>query len=71
MIVILNEDDENKAVLEINLDLLLDEKKGNSSVYSREGIRTFDLAKYIDLLDITSPRHIVSQVDELFAEHVF
>lgn len=71
MIVILNEDDENKAVLEINLDLLFDEKKGNSSVYSREGIRTFDLTKYIDLLDITSPQHIVSQVDELFAEHVF
>jgi len=71
MIVILNEDDENKAVLEINLDLLFDEKKGNSSVYSREGIRTFDLGKYIDLLDNTSPQYIVSQVDELFAEHVF
>ncbi|MDZ7683599.1 MAG: type I restriction enzyme HsdR N-terminal domain-containing protein [Fodinibius sp.] len=70
MIVILNENDENRAVLEINLDLLFEEKKGNGSIYSRQGIRTFDVAQYINLLEIASPSEIIERVDQLFAEHV-
>jgi hypothetical protein len=70
MVVILNKNDENRAVLEINLDLLFDDKKGNSSIYSRDGIRTFDLSKYIDLAALNDVAPIVAQVDHLFAEHV-
>ena len=70
MIIILNEEDENKAVLEINLDLLFDEKKGNASVYSREGIRTFDLSNYLDFFALNKVENIVEKVDQLLAEHV-
>lgn len=70
MIIILNEEDENRAVLEINLDVLFDYKKGNTSVYSRNGIRTFDLSKYIDLMTISTVEDIVGQVDQLFVEHI-
>jgi hypothetical protein len=70
MIIILNEEDENRAVLEINADLLFEGKNGNSSIYSREGIRTFDMKKYVDLPEMTSPQLIVRQVNELFDEHV-
>lgn len=70
MIVILNENDENEAVLEINLDLLFDEKKGNSSVYSREGIRAFDLAKFLDLQSMAKVDTMIYQLNQLFVEHV-
>lgn len=70
LIVILNEHDENNAVVEINLDLLFDEKKGNSSVYSRAGIRTFDLHKYLDLQAISELDAMVEQVNQLLTEHV-
>ena len=70
MIIILNEEDENKAVLEINLDLLFDDKKGNASVYSREGIRTFNLSNYLDFFALSKVENIVEKVDQLLAEHV-
>jgi hypothetical protein len=70
MIVILNEEDENRAVLEINLDLLFADKKGNTSVYTREGIRTFDLYNHIDLANVSTVDRIIEQVDQLFAEQI-
>lgn len=70
MVIILNENDENKAVIEINLDLLFDEKKGNSSLYSRSGIRTFDLQGYLDLQSILKVGSIVEQVNQLLVEHI-
>lgn len=70
MMIILNEENENRAVLEINLDLLFAEKRGNTSVYSREGIRTFDLSNYIDLANIYEVDEIIERADQLFAEHV-
>ena len=70
MIIILNIENDNKAVMEINLDLLFDEKKGNSSLYSETGIRTFDLAKYATISELDSAKAIAEQVDQLFAEHV-
>lgn len=69
-IVILNEDNDNKAVLEVNLDVLFVGKKGNSSVYSREGIQTFDLNNYIDLQSLHKVAQITNAVDQLFANHV-
>lgn len=70
MIIIFNEDDENKAVLEINLDLLFEDKKGNSSLYDKSGIRTFDLAKRWNLQEKSSPVDIREQVNDIFLEHV-
>lgn len=70
LIIILNEENENKAVMEINLDLLFEEKKGNTSVYSEQGIRVFDLNKYWDLTDNPDLGSIVEQSDRLFREHV-
>ncbi len=70
MIIILNKNNENKAVIEINLDLLFDEKKGNSSLYSERGIRTFNFAKYAAVSELQTADAIAEQVDQLFAEHV-
>lgn len=70
MVIILNEENENKAVLEINLDVLFADKKGNSSVYSRAGIKTFDLGKYLDLQSMNTVDDIVKSVNDLFANHV-
>lgn len=70
MIVIFNKNNENQAVLEINLDLLFADKKGNSSIYSREGIRTFDLNNYLDLNSIESREQIFESTDKLFFEYV-
>ncbi|MDZ7658930.1 type I restriction enzyme HsdR N-terminal domain-containing protein [Fodinibius sp.] len=69
-VIILNKENENKAVLEINLDVLFAEKNGNSSVYSRQGIKTFDLSNYIDLKSITKVDNIVKEFDKLFIEYV-
>lgn len=70
MVIILNEDDENKAVLELNLDLLFDDKEGNSSLYSRSGIRTFDLRKYWKLREMEDLKSVAEQSDDLFLEYV-
>lgn len=70
MVIILNKENENKAVLEINLDVLFAEKKGNSSVYSRQGIQTFDLSDYIDLESKDQVNTIVKEIDTLFIKHV-
>jgi len=70
MIVILNKENENQAVLEINLDVLFAGKKGNSSMYSKEGIRTFDLDKYFNIRVINKVGELAEQVDQLFVEHI-
>lgn len=70
MIIILNRNGENRAVLEINLDLLFADKKGNSSIYSREGIRTFDLNNYLDLTSMENIGQIFSSANKLFTEYI-
>ncbi len=69
MIVVLNKQNENKAVLEINLDVLFAGKKGNSSVYSRAGIKTFDLATHADLESIETISGIVETINDLFVNN--
>lgn len=70
MIIILNQENRNRAVLEINLDLLFDEKKGNTSIYSEQGIRVFDLNVYWDPADLPGVTSIAEQADRLFAEQL-
>ena len=70
MIIILNQENRNRAVLEINLDLLFDEKKGNTSIYSEQGIRVFDLNAYGDLAGISEVIALVEQTDRIFREQL-
>lgn len=70
MVIILNESNENRAVLELNMDLLFDEKKGNSALYSKAGIRTFDLNDYWSLQAMTTLEELLEQANSLFSEYV-
>ena len=70
LIVILNESNENTAVLEVNLDVLFADKKGNASVYSRKGIQTFDIRDYIDLKAIEKAERLTKKVESFFQKQV-
>lgn len=70
MIVILSKKNENKAVLEINLDVLFAGKKGNSSVYSKGGIQTFDLGQVFDLPSVKRVNDLATLINKLFENHV-
>lgn len=70
LVIILNEEDENKAVLEVNLDVLFAEKKGNSSIYSRQGIQTFDLGSYFDLKSSHTVDDIANSAESLFVRYI-
>jgi len=70
LIIILNEEDENRGVLEVNLDLLFDEKKGNTSLYSEQGIEVFDLNDYWDLKCKPNLASILEQADCLFGDRL-
>ncbi len=70
MVVILNQENENKAVLEINLDLLFDEREGNSSIYSREGLYTLDLTQNFDLSSISTIDKLLEQFNQLFKKYI-
>ncbi|WP_138430853.1 type I restriction enzyme HsdR N-terminal domain-containing protein [Fodinibius saliphilus] len=70
MIIILNVEDDNKAVLEINIDLLNEEREGNSALYSKAGISTFNIGDYWNLWQQDELAEIVAQADHIFAEHL-
>lgn len=63
---VLNQDHKNKAVLEINLDLLFDKQKGNTSLYSEAGTSTFDLGSYIDLKRLKTVDAFFKNFNEVF-----
>lgn len=70
LVVIFNDEGENKAVLEINLDLLFQEKKGNSTVYSETGTDNFDLNTFCDLSSAQSVEQILEHVESLFDKYM-
>lgn len=70
LIFILNEESENRAVIEVNLDLLFDEREANASLYSSSGIRTFDISDYTDLRESIDIKKIIKQVHRLFEKYV-
>jgi hypothetical protein len=70
MVIILNRNNENKAVMEVNLDLVFDEKKGNTSLYFSSGIQVFDFHTYWDLTTISSVDSIEEQADRIFSEYL-
>lgn len=68
LIAILNKDQENKAVLEVNLDLLFDAQNGNTSLYSKSGALTFDLRNCHDFKTIKNTAALLEIIDTLFAQ---
>lgn len=66
LIAILNRNYQNKAVLEINLDLLFFEQNGNTSIYSEAGVSTIVLGSYFDLKGIKNADTIFSKLNEVF-----
>ena len=55
LIAILNTGGENRAVLEINFDLVFDDRVPNASVYHAGGIENIDITKWVS--EITNPIH--------------
>jgi hypothetical protein len=68
LVSIFNQNQQNKAVLEVNLDLLFDKQKGNSSIYFEEGTRTFDFGSFYDLKQIEEPNSLFDNLMEVFED---
>lgn len=73
LLAILNQAGENRAVAEINLDLLLEGEKPNTSTYSREGMQNFDISQHAkpfsDLSAQTNINDITLSLHRFFNEH--
>lgn len=69
MTAILNEQNKNKAVLEINLDLLFDERSRNATVYSDGGAHLFDLSDFFELSTHLKPSELPEQLVKVIEEY--
>jgi hypothetical protein len=69
MTAILNEKNKNRAVLEINLDLLFDERSRNATVYSDGGPHLFDLSGFFELSKLMKPFELSEQLLQVIEEH--
>ena len=67
LVAILNEHGENRAVLEINLDLLFGNKKKNSTLYFQEGPQVLDGA---DITDCSTPVTLIEQMQHIFSRYL-
>ena len=67
LVAILNEDGENRAVLEVNLDLLFEDKKKNSTLYFQAGPQVLDGA---DIIDYSKPASLVEHVQQIFSKYL-
>lgn len=70
LVAILNENNQNKAVLEVNLDLLFNAKVKNSTIYSDAGVDIFDAAVFIDRANAPDRASLIEQVQKIFSEFV-
>lgn len=70
LIAILNENNQNRAVLEVDLDLLFDAKAKNSTMYSEAGVETFDAAGFIDRTIVPDRTSLIEQVQKIFSEYI-
>ena len=64
IIGILNSEGENKAVAEINLDLIFEGESPNASIYSAEGIQNIDVTE--QLQNASSANHIIKLLESIF-----
>lgn len=74
LIAILNSGGTNRALAEINLDLIFEGERPNSSIYSAEGIHNFDFRETSkEMLDREDPeitlREIATNLSSVFAKH--
>lgn len=68
LVAILNENNQNKAVLEVNLDLLFDNQSENSTIYSAAGTQSVDGAEIIKH-DESDLQTMTEQMHRLIAEY--
>lgn len=66
LVAIFNQNHQNEGVLEVNLDLLFDEQKGNSSLYSETGTSIFDLRSFYNLKQVEGTHSIFENLMEIF-----
>ncbi|SHF21671.1 Type I restriction enzyme R protein N terminus (HSDR_N) [Fodinibius roseus] len=69
LVAILNEDNQNRAVLEVNLDLLFDGKAKNSTMYSEAGVELIDAAGFLDRSPAPGSASLIKQVKTVFGEY--
>lgn len=65
LIAILNKQGANRAVAEVNLDLIFEDERPNSSIYSVEGIQNFDFRKVSEDLFPETKKEPGSDLKEL------
>lgn len=70
LIGILNKDGKNEAVLELNLDLLFDQRTPNATVYWTGGPKNIDAARYINPDSETKPGSLGSQIFNVLSDMV-
>ncbi|MGK7369651.1 MAG: type I restriction enzyme HsdR N-terminal domain-containing protein [Candidatus Halalkalibacterium sp. M3_1C_030] len=75
MIAILNSDGTNRAVAEVNLDLIFEGEKPDTTIYSAEGVKniTFSEEISVDLFDENGQhdlKEISLQLGQLFSDHL-
>lgn len=73
-IAILNKDRQNKAVAEVNLDLVFEDEQPNTSIYSSAGIKNIDITNENVLGDMDHPLQSLEEVSgrlrELFVKYL-
>lgn len=70
LIAILNENGKNRAVLEVNLDLVFDDKKRNSTLYFQAGPRVLNGADIFDFSEETVASDLIEQTQQIFSEYL-
>ncbi|SMO33065.1 type I restriction enzyme HsdR N-terminal domain-containing protein [Fodinibius sediminis] len=70
MVAILNENNNNRGVIEINLDLLFEGAHKNSTIYSEAGTCTIDVRDFVDLPDTTDAELLTEQIPRVFLEYL-
>lgn len=73
MIAILNRDGTNRAVAEVNLDLVFEDEEPDTSIYSAEGVQNLICSEYVadgffDEQVQRTPEDISLQLKALFEE---
>ncbi|MDZ7716304.1 MAG: type I restriction enzyme HsdR N-terminal domain-containing protein [Balneolaceae bacterium] len=64
IIGILNSEGENKAVAEINLDLIFEDENPNTSIYSADGIQNIDLRKKLE--KVSTNKELIELIESTF-----
>ena len=70
LVAILNENGENRAVLEVNLDLVFDDKKRNSTLYFDGGPQVINSAGIVSFSTSANPASLIEQTQQVFSHHL-